>query len=283
MPRKLFCELSPAAYRLSLRKQNFRRRCSDFLHHKKFAKEKSQIPLPYAVSRHKSLIRRKLGRVDMRLQENKAKNLALAAPRVCGVLIHPGEEFSFWRLVGECTKRRGYLEGMVIHNGAPGKGVGGGMCQFTNLLHWMVLHSPLEITEHHHHNQVDLFPDFGRQVPFGVGTSIAYAALDYRFRNPTDQVFQILCGVEEPYLFGELRCSRELTEKYHIEAREEHFQREQDGLYRCNEIWRICVDRRTGEKTESLLMKNHAKILYDETFVEKSKIVSEFDNSTETR
>jgi vancomycin resistance protein VanW len=30
--------------------------------------------------------------------------------------------------------------------------VGGGLCQFTNLLHWVALHSPLEIAEHHHHD-----------------------------------------------------------------------------------------------------------------------------------
>ncbi len=33
------------------------------------------------------------------------------------------------------------------------------MCQFTNLLHWMALHSPLTVTEHHRHSGLDLFPD----------------------------------------------------------------------------------------------------------------------------
>ena len=47
---------------------------------------------------HKSLIRRRLGNVDMRLRENKAVNLALAAPKINGILIKPGEIFSFWSL-----------------------------------------------------------------------------------------------------------------------------------------------------------------------------------------
>lgn len=169
---------------------------------------------PVVVYAHKSLIRRTLGTVDQKLQENKAVNLSLAAPRVNGVLIRPGETFSFWRMVGPCTARRGYLPGLTISKGETACGVGGGMCQFTNLLHWMVLHTPLVITEHHHHDGYDLFPDFGRTIPFGTGTSILYNYLDYRFYNPTEQTFQILVHTDEIYLCGELRAEHALPYKY---------------------------------------------------------------------
>ena len=48
----------------------------------------------------------------------------------------------------------------------------------------------MEITaiEHHHHDALDLFPDYNRQIPFGTGTSIAYNYLDYRFKNTTNKV-----------------------------------------------------------------------------------------------
>jgi len=46
------------------------------------------------------VLRRTLGNVDLQLQENKAVNLSLAAPHINGVLIRPGETFSFWHLVG---------------------------------------------------------------------------------------------------------------------------------------------------------------------------------------
>lgn len=64
------------------------------------ARNRSPEPLPTLVYRHNSLIRRTLGEVDPQLQENKANNLALAAPCVDGILIPPGKTFSFSKLVG---------------------------------------------------------------------------------------------------------------------------------------------------------------------------------------
>ena len=149
--------MGPWAYWLSMKKCRFVRRVQDAFSGVRFSRQRRCDPLPVVVYAHKSLIRRTLGTVDQKLQENKAVNLSLAAPRVNGVLIRPGETFSFWRMVGPCTARRGYLPGLTISKGETACGVGGGMCQFTNLLHWMVLHTPLVITEHHHHDGYDLF------------------------------------------------------------------------------------------------------------------------------
>ncbi|WP_442871372.1 VanW family protein [Anaerotignum sp. MB30-C6] len=49
---------------------------------------------------------------------------------------------------------------------------------------------------------MDLFPDFDRQVPFGIGTSIAYNYLDYRFKNNTTNTFQIFVYTSQKYLCG---------------------------------------------------------------------------------
>ena len=174
MHRRLFCELSPLAYRISVEKSCALRTLRDGFSAERFPKLRLEAPLPALVCRHNSLIRRTLGRVDPVLQDNKAVNLALAAPKINGILIRPGETFSFWHLVGRPSAANGYRTGMVIANAQTGEAVGGGMCQFSNLIHWMVLHAPLTITEQHHHDQFDLFPDFGRQVPFGTGTSIFY-------------------------------------------------------------------------------------------------------------
>lgn len=178
MHRRLFCELSPLAYRISVEKSCALRTLRDGFSAERFPKLRLEAPLPALVCRHNSLIRRTLGRVDPVLQDNKAVNLALAAPKINGILIRPGETFSFWHFVGRPSAANGYRTGMVIANAQTGEAVGGGMCQFSNLIHWMVLHAPLTITEQHHHDQFDLFPDFGRQVPFGTGTSIFYNYLD---------------------------------------------------------------------------------------------------------
>ena len=179
MQRLHLYQLGPRAYALSRKKEIFKRNFQDRMHRIHFAQTYSEACLPVVVNKHNSLIRRKLGKVDQQLQENKAVNLALAAPRLTHLLIRPGETFSFWHCVGECTAEKGYREGLTISGNHPSSSIGGGMCQMTNLIHWMVLHSSLTITEHHHHGRFDLFPDFGRQVPFGTGTSIVYNYLDY--------------------------------------------------------------------------------------------------------
>lgn len=263
MKRKLFCELSPTTYRLSVAKNRAQRRLKDRLSGAVFAQKKGQ-PLPVTVYRHASLIRRTLGSVDPRLQENKAVNLAIAAPKVSHILIRPGETFSFWRLVGEPTAKKGYREGLVLKGGETDSGIGGGMCQFSNLIHWMVLHSELEIIEHHHHDGYDLFPDFGRQVPFGTGTSVFYNYLDYRFYNGTDQTYQLLIAVTDTHLKGELRCSAPQAHSFHIGAEGEKFVREDGIVYRVGEVYRTKVEKRTGAVVEkTLLRKNHARVMYD--------------------
>ena len=264
MSRKLFCEISPLTYRISTEKEILLRGLKNLRLRSRFAREKSDELLRERLYSHSSLIRRRLGNVDMQLQENKAVNLALAAPKVDHVLIRPGQIFSFWELVGKPSAASGYREGLIIASGRPGQGIGGGMCQFTNLIHWMVLHSDLKIIEHHHHDGVDLFPDFGRVIPFGTGTSILYNYLDCRFLNDTDRIYQLIVHVSDGYLCGELRCDGRPARKYHIECRNEFFSREADGVYRNNEIYRITVDVKTGNRIEEeLLRKNHAKIAYD--------------------
>jgi vancomycin resistance protein VanW len=214
------------------------------------------------------MIRRKLGNVAPELQENKAVNLGIAAPKVTNILIRPGEVFSFWSLVGSTSERKGYKKGLVINRGKTGSGIGGGMCQFTNLIHWLILHSPLEIVEHHHHDGIDMFPDYGRQVPFGVGTSIVFNYLDYRFRNSTEDTFQLIMYTTPDYLCGELRSNSSSDFSYHIRAQDEHFSRESDGIYRNGRITRSIINKKSGKIVKSELIKtNHAKILYDASFV----------------
>ena len=156
MERKLFCEISPFTYRLSMEKEILKRHVLDLLRKMRFAKERTMEELPVVVYRHNSLIRRRLGNVNMQLQENKATNLALAVNQIDGLMIRPGETFSVWHLIGRTTKRKGYKEGLTIAKGKPSQGIGGGMCQLSNLIHWLVLHSELTITEHHHHDALPI-------------------------------------------------------------------------------------------------------------------------------
>lgn len=230
----------------------------------RLAYEKSEEILPVLICKHSSLIMRRLGNVDLTLQENKAVNLQIAAPKVSKILIKPNETFSFWKLVGNCSAKKGYKEGLTISGGKVSSGTGGGMCQFTNLIHWLVLHTPMEITEHHHHDGIDLFPDYGRQIPFGVGTSIMYNYLDYRFFNNTGATFQLITYTSEGHLHGEIRADRPLDRKFHIKCEDEHFVKENDTVYRKSKIYKECYDKSTGNLLSRELIKdNFARVMYD--------------------
>ncbi|MBG6185616.1 vancomycin resistance protein YoaR [Arthrobacter sp. CAN_A214] len=80
------------------------------------------------VYRHNSLIRRKLGNVDLHLQENKAVSFGNTVPSVNDVVIHPGPGETFPRkLVGSCTATKGCRKGLPINNGRADSGIGGGL------------------------------------------------------------------------------------------------------------------------------------------------------------
>ena len=264
MSRKLFCEISPFTYRLSMEKEILKRKLKDFFRKTVFAHERISDSLPVLVYQHKSLIRRRLGNVDMQLQENKATNLALAVTHIYGLLVRPGETFSVWKLIGRTTERKGYKEGLTIAKGQPSKGIGGGLCQLSNLIHWMILHSELTIVEHHHHDGLDLFPDYGRKIPFGTGTSISFNYIDYRVKNETDNTYQLRLWVDGEYLCGELRAAELQSHTFHIHAENEYFSREGDTIYRNGQVFRDVIDRVTGRHLESQLIRtNHAKVMYD--------------------
>lgn len=153
--------------------------------------------------------------------------------------------------------------GLLIAKNEPNRGIGGGMCQFTNLIHWLVLHTPLDIIEHHHHDGIDLFPDYGRQIPFGTGTSIYYNYIDYRFKNNTDQAFQLIVYLTDEYLCGEIRAEKELDIKYHIKSEDEKFIKENNTIYRLGKVYRKKIDKKTGNILNKELIKtNHARVMY---------------------
>ncbi len=122
------------------------------------ARERSTAALTHLVRAHRSPLRRRYAGVDARLQDGKAPNLGLATVRLDGLLIGPGQTFSFNRAVGSCSRRRGYVEGLRLDDGSAVAGIGGGICALSNLVHWLVLHSALTVVERSEHS-VDPFPD----------------------------------------------------------------------------------------------------------------------------
>ncbi len=272
MGRKLFCEINPLFYDISVFKERTKRNIKNKLDNKVLAKDKDSNELPNIVKSHTSIILRKLHNVDMELQVNKKTNLQIAASKINGLIIHPGEIFSFWYLVGEPTRRKGYKEGLVISRHGLTHDVGGGLCQLANMIHYLVLNSPLEDVELHHHSDA-LFPDERRRVPFGTGTSVFYNYLDYRFKNNTDNDVQLLLWVDDDVLCGELRSEKEFPYRYKLVEENHHFKKEGNKYYRVSQVYKITIDKKTNKEiNKELILDNHSEVMYDYSLIPESEI-----------
>lgn len=273
MSRKLFCEFGPICYKISEKKEVIVRNLKGLFSKDKIAKEKSQTELPNIIKSHTSIIVRKLQDVDIGLQQNKLTNIEIACRKINGIIIHPGETFSFWKTVGKARKKDGYKEGLMIYGRRVlGKGIGGGLCQMANMVHFLVLHSELKVTELHHHTDA-LFPDERRRVPFGTGTSVSYNKLDYRFKNTTNQDVQILTWVENGQVCGELRSEREFPFRYKLVEENHHFTKEGDKYFRVSQVYRIQIDKKSNEVVKKeLVLDNHSEVLYDYNLIPKEEI-----------
>lgn len=278
MGRKLFCEISPTTYKISMEKEIMKRNIKNIIGKEKIAKTHSKEELPNIVKSHSSILIRKLLGVDIKLQENKVTNIMLACNKINGIIIHPGETFSYWSTVGKPDKKDGYKEGLVISSKGLTSGYGGGLCQMANMIHWLVLNSPLEITELHHHSDA-LFPDERRRVPFGTGTSVSYNNVDYRFKNNTDQDVQILVWCENDELCGELRSQREFPCRYKLVEENHHFKKEGDKYFRISQVYRIVIDKATNEELyKELILDNHSAVMYDYSLIPKDQIRNDSDD-----
>ena len=273
MKRKLFCDINPTCYKISVKKETLRRNIKDFLSSEKIAKEKSPELLPNILKSHSSVLVRRLEGVDIRLQENKVTNIRLAAEKINGIIINPGETFSFWKAVGKTTEKEGYLEGLVIKRGGKlGADIGGGLCQMANMVHWLVLNSPMTVTELHHHSDA-LFPDERRRVPFGTGTSVVNNYVDYRFKNNTEQKVQIVVWIEGGELCGELRSEKPYPFRYKLVEENHHFRKEGEKFYRISQVYRLVIERETGkEMKKELILDNHSLVMYAHSLIPKEQI-----------
>ncbi|RTE07122.1 vancomycin resistance protein [Paenibacillus whitsoniae] len=260
--KKIILSYFPFLYKVRVQQLIWKRRLLNLNPKVRYAYRKEAAAFPFVCKKHKSILRRVLANSDPILQENKIQNLKIALAHVDGIVIHPGETFSFWQLIGKPTKAKGYIEGLMLSHGEVRTGTGGGLCQLANMLFWLSLHSPLEIKERHHHS-FDIFPDDRRVIPFGTGTSVFYNYVDLQFYNGTNDSFQFHIRVTEEFLEGAIRSSRELDVQYNIEERHHQFYEKANTWYRKNEIWRIATAKQDPASVkEELMIRNNSEVKY---------------------
>lgn len=272
--KKLFCEISPLTYAISLQKEILKRHVKNLLGKERYASRREKERLPVVVfSTGGNMIKRGPG-IDERLQQNKADNIRLACSKIDGLVLEPGETFSFWRQVGKTSKRNGFSEGRVLINGRLVAGVGGGLCNLANTLNLLALHSPLTITEMHHHSDA-LAPDpNNKHVPYSAGTSVNYNFIDLRFRNDTDRPIQICTWCDGDNLNAALCTTEEFPYTYRLTEENHHFHQEDDGrFFRNSLIYRETIDKTTGQVVNrELNWKNHSEVMFDYALIPKDQI-----------
>lgn len=227
-----------------------------------YAKKLNQNDFKYLYTEHTTPLIRKLKEVDMVLQYNKIINLKLAAKKLDGVVLYPGETFSYWKLIGNPTKAKGYAEGMILICGSFKGAIGGGLCQLSNLIYWMTIHTPLTVTERYRHSY-DVFLDVNRTQPFGSGATCYYNYRDLMIKNNTNIPFQLKIRLNETHLVGEWRTDTPLLHHYVVYEKEHIIKREYWGQYsRHNILFRKKFDNNNVELCDEYVTENHALMMY---------------------
>jgi len=216
----------------------------------------------FPVADHATPLFRPLAGLDPVLQHNKAVNLRLAAARLHGRVVRPGQRLSFWRQVGRPTARRGYLDGPVLDDGRLVAGIGGGLCQLTNLIYWMTVHTPLSVVERWRH-MYDVFPDAGRTQPFGSGATCAWPSLDLQLENRTRTSFRLGVAVTRTHLVGTWTADSRVLRGYHVYEAAHLMTNDAPGVFsRHNVLRRRVLDPRGRAVDDEVLAENHARLMY---------------------
>jgi vancomycin resistance protein VanW len=216
----------------------------------------------HPVADHATPLVRRLVGLDPQLQLNKVVNLRLAVARLDGLVVRPEQRFSFWWHVGAPTARRGYLPGLVLDSGRLTEGVGGGLCQLTNLIYWMSLHTPLTVVERWRHSH-DVFPDAGRTQPFGSGATCAWPALDLQIDNRTATSFRLALTVTRTHLVGAWTADAVVSERYQIYEAAHLITNDLPGIFvRHNELRRRALGPAGEVVADEPVTVNHALMRY---------------------
>lgn len=221
--------------------------------------------LPHVQFKHKSQIINAfecLDQYDLQLKEKAVKALA---NELNGIVIRPNEVFSFWKNIKD---PRPYNQKSMNFASVQIKGTSPAVSQVTNLLYWLILHSPLEITERHRH-EFDLFKDYSRQRPFGTGATCIYRYYDLKFQNKTDSIYQIGLTYCDGVLSGELRSLTLPYLVYDVYEERQVIKKNVFGDYlRHNTIYRRIINTKTNKEKVEYVTENHALMFYKPTISE---------------
>ena len=112
-------------------------------------------------------------------------NLKLACEAINGIIINPGDTFSYNNALGERTAEKGYRYGPSFANGKTTKTIGGGICQVSSALYYCAMQADLKISTRKNHGFAVSY------VPLGMDAAVSWGTLDFCFVNTTSYPIRI--------------------------------------------------------------------------------------------
>lgn len=122
-------------------------------------------------------------------QTDRTTNLKIAAGKINGTVVMPGETFSYNTVVGKRTIEAGYKNAAIYENGQVVDGLAGGICQISTTLYNAVLFANLDIVERRNHQFVPSYVGAGRDA------TVVYGSTDFKFKNNRSYPIKIVCSV----------------------------------------------------------------------------------------
>ena len=123
--------------------------------------------------------------------KDRTTNLRLAASKINGKVIMPGEVFSYNRVVGKRTIAAGYKNAPIYSKGQVVDGLGGGICQVSSTLYNAALLSDMTIVSRTNHMFVPSYVKGGRDA------TVVWGSIDFKFRNDRNYPIKIEASVSD--------------------------------------------------------------------------------------
>lgn len=280
MSRKRLTQRFPFLLPLRKKQRNFCFYMGMHFDHNCYAKEKNNEKLPFQLFETKSLMLNTSSGFDMEYQINKVFNLRLAAQTINKIIIRPEETFSFWKLAKVADRHEKYKYGLNLLDGEIIPNYGGGLCQLSNLLFWLFIHTPLVIIERHPHD-VKSFSSPLSDIPEGTDATVSEGWLDLKVKNETNSIFQIDISFDEEYIYGSILTDQEPQFKYEIFDENLVYLKEDNKVYQKVSIYQRLINYKTKEITNKLLYNNKCEIGYE--LLDDVKFINEENKAMEKK
>ena len=122
---------------------------------------------------------------------SRINNIDLVAQKLNGLVLMPGEEFSYNGYVGQRTEEAGFQYAGAYNNGQVVQEVGGGICQVSSTLYYATMCANLQTLERSCHTFIVTY------LPIGLDATVSWPGPDFKFKNDRDYPIKILAWTEQ--------------------------------------------------------------------------------------